>query len=182
MREVEIKVEVKSHDAILKVLDERGITVSTSVAQHDRVYAAPGETKGGTGAPWLRIRSETKNGETTHTFTLKRSFENHLDKIEHETSVDDSYELEKIIENMNFVPFSDLTKTRRKAKLGDIEICLDEVRGLGAFIEAEKLVADDAPFETVAAELWELFESLGASKEDEIHVGYDVLARQRGVR
>jgi len=74
---------------------------------------------------------------------------------------------------------SDLTKTRQKAQIGDIEICLDTVEGLGDFIEAEKLVADDSEYQPVIDELWALFDEIGVSRDNEVTDGYDVLMNKR---
>jgi adenylate cyclase class 2 len=126
-----------------------------------------------------RIRTETKGGTTKSIFTLKRSVTNQMDSIEHETEVADDAELEKIIEQLSFVPYSDLTKTRQKAKLTDIEICLDTVDQLGTFIEAEKLTADDVDYQAVIDELWVVFEALGISRDDEVTDGYDVLMNKK---
>jgi predicted adenylyl cyclase CyaB len=102
-----------------------------------------------------------------------------MDSIEHETEVADDVELEKIIEQLSFVPYSDLTKTRQKAKLTDIEICIDTVEELGTFIEAEKLTADDVDYQAVIDELWVVFEALGISRDDEVTDGYDVLMNKK---
>lgn len=102
-----------------------------------------------------------------------------MDSIEHETEIADADELEKIIEHLGFVPYSDTTKTRQKAHLGDIEICIDSVEGLGDFAEAEKLTEEDVEYDVISAELWKLLEELGATRKDYITDGYDVLARKR---
>jgi adenylate cyclase class 2 len=176
MREIEIKASIADRPTLIAALTSHGVTVSAPVTQHDRVYGVRGV--GGAGAntaPWLRIRSELKDGVTKHIFTLKKSVTNQLDSIEHETEVADATELEKIINHLDFTPYSDLTKTRQKAHIGDIEICIDHIDQLGDFIEAEKLTGDDAEYELIVQELWAVFETLGVSKADEVTDGYDVL-------
>jgi adenylate cyclase class 2 len=180
MREIEIKVKVADNATILATLAKQGIAVSKPVTHHDRVFGVPGEN-GGTDkpAPWLRIRTETKDGMKTHYFTLKKSVTSQMDSIEHETIVEDDVELEKIIQHINFTPYSDLTKTRQKAKMGDIELCIDTVDGLGDFVEVEKITDEDADYETVAAELWAVLDSLEVSREDLVTDGYDVLMNKK---
>lgn len=176
MREIEIKATINSVQSIIDVLTAQGIAVTRPVTQHDRVYGQSGTDGAAENtSPWLRIRTETKNGTTKHIFTLKRSITHQMDSIEHETEVADAIELESIIAQLSFELYSDLTKTRQKAKMGDIEICIDTVDGLGTFIEAEKLTADDADYDAVLRELWAVFESLGISHDDEVTDGYDVL-------
>lgn len=180
MREIEIKATIGSVQSIIDILAGQGVSVTSPVTQHDRVYGEVGvDGAADNASPWLRIRTETKNGETKHIFTLKRSVTNQLDSIEHETEVVDATELESIIAHLSFELYSDLTKTRQKAKMGDIEICLDTVEGLGTFIEAEKMTADDADYDSVLRELWTIFESLGIEHEDEVVDGYDVLINKK---
>jgi len=176
MREIEIKARVSGLDGVIAKLVARGTEVSEPVEQHDRVYGLPGVPGASENSePWLRIRTETKQDEKTSYLTLKKSVTNQLDSIEHETIVDNEEEVEHIIEQLGFVPYSDLTKTRRKAHVGDIELCLDIVEPLGSFIEAEKLTGDDADYEAVVEELWSILEPLGVSRADTVTDGYDVL-------
>lgn len=180
MREIEIKARIESIEAIATILTKQGVSVSKPVTQHDRVYGLPGvQGDDENTAPWLRIRTETKGDITKSIFTLKRSVTNQMDSIEHETEVADDNELEKIIAQLSFVPYTNITKTRQKAKLTDIEICLDTVEGLGTFIEAEKLTSDDADYQAVIDELWVIFAALGISHEDEVTDGYDVLMNKK---
>lgn len=180
MREIEIKARVTNKPALLKVLQENGVELSQPVTQRDQVFGLSGVDGGDNtnGAPWLRIRTETKNGKITQIFTLKKSITNQMDSIEHETEIHDPVELAAIIQHLGFEPYSDLTKTRQKAKLGEIEICVDSVGELGDFIEAEKLTSDDASYDETAAELWLVLEKFGISKADYITDGYDVLMRK----
>lgn len=178
MREIEIKARVDSLKSVTEALSADGVAITEPVTQRDIVYgpkgvdgADPDNT-----APWLRVRSESRGGETKHYFTLKKSVTNQLDSIEHETIVEDAGELTSIISHLDFDLYSDLTKTRQKAHVGDIELCLDTIEGLGTFIEAEKLVEDDdVDYEAVVAELWGVVEKYGASRDDEVTEGYDVL-------
>lgn len=180
MREIEIKAQVRDGTALLKKLTQKQIELGEPVMQRDRVFGLLGEDGGGHNKrPWLRIRSETKGSETKQIFTFKRSVTNQMDSIEYETEVSSEAELEKIILELGFEPYSDTTKVRRKTKVDDIELCYDDVESLGVFIEAEKLVKDNADYETVADQLWVLLESLGVMRDDQVHDGYDVLTRKR---
>lgn len=176
MREIEVKARVESIAMIIKALEAQNVAVTDPVTQHDIVYGPAGvDGASDNTAPWLRVRIETK-GDTTKTyFTLKKSITNQLDSIEHETVVEDAGELVQIIEHLEFELFSDLTKTRQKAYVDDIEICLDYIEGLGAFVEAEKLTADEVEYQEVVEELWAVLEQCGASRLNEVTDGYDVL-------
>jgi adenylate cyclase class 2 len=176
MREIEIKAKISDVQSVVDAIAKSGGVLSDSVTHHDRVFGllgVPGADENG--QPWLRIRTETKGDTTKHYFTLKKSITSQLDSIEHETVIDDDAELEKIIEHIGFVPYSDLIKTRRKTKLGDIEVCLDNLGPLGDFIELEKLMADEVDYEAVEKELWEVFTQLGIQSNQQVTDGYDVM-------
>ena len=185
MREIEIKARVDDKQALLALLEEKGVTLSAAVTQRDQVFGLPGVNGGDdtNSAPWLRIRTETKGAETRQIFTLKKSVTNQMDSIEHETEIHNPAELAAIIGHLGFTPYSDLTKTRQKAHVGEIEICVDSVDGLGDFIEAEKLTEEDADYDAIAAELWQLLGGFGVQKMAHVTDGYDVLMRkQQGLK
>lgn len=180
MREIEVKVRARNLQSVVERIEATGASVSAPVTQHDRVYGLPDEDGGGNNtAPWLRIRTEaTAAGERT-LFTLKRSVTNQLDSIEHETEVSDAEEMLAIVRQLGFVPYSDITKTRRTAHMDDgIELCIDSVQSLGDFVEAELLVDVDADYESVSATLWRALEQLGFTRDDEETRGYDVLVNE----
>jgi adenylate cyclase class 2 len=180
MREIEIKVHLRSKDAFMKKLSERGIELSAPVVQRDQVFGIPGVDGGAdNSAPWLRIRTETKDNNVSRIFTLKKSITNQMDSIEHETEIADASELAMIIGHLGFEPYSDTVKTRQKAHSGDIEICVDTVEGLGDFVEAERLTEEDADYKMVSEELWRLLEAFGATRKDHVTDGYDVLIRKK---
>lgn len=180
MREIEIKAITSSIQSIIDVLAAQNISVTEPVTQHDRVYGEIGvEDAADNTAAWLRIRSETRGDNTKHIFTLKRSVTNQMDSIEHETEIADPAELEAIIEQLSFTLYSDLTKTRQKAHMGEIEICIDTVDGLGSFVEVEKLTDEHADYEVVATELRQVLRQLGVRPEDEVTDGYDVLMNKK---
>jgi adenylate cyclase class 2 len=181
MREIEIKARVADKSALLALLATQNIVVKPPVTQHDRVFGRLSEDGDSFihGSAWLRIRSEIKGDSTKQIFTMKKSVTNQMDSIEHETVIEDEAELEKIILHLGFTPYSDLTKTRQKANIGDIEVCIDTIEELGDFIEAEKLTSEDADYDAVASELWKLLESFGIHRDDHVTDGYDVLLRKQ---
>ena len=179
MREIEIKARVESTASIVARLEADNIQVSEPVQQRDEVFGLSGVAGDSDNSdPWLRIRTETKAGVVKYIYTLKKSITNQLDSIEHETVVEDADELRQIILHSGFTPYSDVTKTRRKAKMGDVEICIDIVDDLGEFVEAEKLTTEDADYEQVAGELRELLKSLGVGEDSEVTDGYDVMMKR----
>lgn len=180
MREIEIKVSIDSPQRVIDMLQAKSITVSHPVRQHDRVFGVRGATGDDMNTlPWLRIRSETVARQTRHIFTLKKSVTSQLDSIEHETEIADDAELAAIITHLDFVPYSDLTKTRQTAHMDGVEVCIDTVDSLGSFMEVEKLTDETADIDTVRTELWAVLTQLGIDPSSEITDGYDVLMNRK---
>lgn len=181
MREIEIKARVARPDSIREAMEREGIELSAPVTHHDRVWGVSGVAGSDNTEPWLRVRSETKDGKVRHLATLKRSVTGQLDSIEYETEISDPEAMASIIEELNFSLYSDLLKVRQKAQFSGIELCLDSVDELGDFVEAEKLTADDADYQSVVDELWAILGRFGVSRDDEVLEGYDTLVnRARG--
>ena len=63
--------------------------------------------------------------------------------------------------HMGYQPTVRIIKARRTARIGGCSLCIDEVEGVGGFIEAERMAPDNANAQTVQAELAALIESLG---------------------
>lgn len=176
MREIEIKARVLNKTKLLKSFGEEQIKLGKIVKQHDVVYFIEGTKDNAPESVWLRLRTEN---DTKTILTLKKQHRGGLDSIEHETVVDDKNEMENIIHVLGFTLYSDLTKTRQKAKIGNVEICLDEVNDLGTFIEAEKIAELDADGEKIEEELWSILAKLGVDRKNQVLEGYDVLHRAK---
>lgn len=174
MREVEVKYRIQDMDALLAALKARGIELSVPVHQDDQAYAPEGWSYGDAklGVSFVRLR--TVDGR--HTFTLKRPAENALSCDEYETAVADREQMHRAILAMGFKPTVRIAKVRRTAELPGLSLCVDEVAGLGAFLELERLVTDDVPGETVQAELAAFASSLGIEAQ-RTNETYDSLVR-----
>lgn len=175
MREIEIKAQVSDKDSLLRALEAAGVQLSEPLKQRDIVYNEPGKTTATPGYNFLRVRIEN---DSKATFTLKQTVKD-LHKIEHETEISNADEMIAMIELMHYELFNDLTKIRRKAAVGEVEICVDEVTNLGVFIEAEKMADDDIDAEAVRVELWRLLETYGVDRAGEVTKGYDILMREK---
>ena len=101
-----------------------------------------------------------------------------LDSIERETEVGDPDVMIAIVKELGFVPFSDISKTRRTGKLNNIEVCIDSAEGLGDFMELERLADENADPAVITDDLWRIMAELGVSRQDEVTDGYDILMRK----
>ncbi len=172
-KEIEVKARVHSLKVIMAKLKKLGCKMSKPVIQDDIIFANysgpftvhhPGENI-------LRIR-KSKNKIL---FTVKQSQKNELDAIEHETIVEDARELQSIIQLLGYKEEVRVHKTRIKSEYKNWEICLDDVRGLGKFIEAEEITDEKADSDQVQNKLFDFLRTLGVEEKDRVMNGYDTL-------
>ena len=174
MREIEVKYRIRDSEALLAALEMRGIELGPPVGQDDQAYAPSGSSysDGRQGVPFARLR--TMAGQ--HVFTLKRPAENLLSCEEHETDVTNRDQMHGAILAMGFRPTVRIVKVRRTARYREMLLCVDELDGLGWFLEVERMVSGDVPGEIVQAELCRFVESLGLEAE-RTEQTYDWLVR-----
>ena len=110
------------------------------------------------GVSFLRLRTVAGR----HYFTLKQPAQNDQACREYETEVADREAMHHAALHMGYRPTVRIIKTRRTASLGGCSLCIDEVEGVGRFVEAERMAPDDADAQAIQAELATLIESLGA--------------------
>jgi adenylate cyclase class 2 len=173
MREIEIKLRVKDHASLERKLGEIGCVLSAPIHQHDTIYSKDGDTSIWEGMKEGYIIVRIRRDDRGAIFTLKQQRTNEHDNIECETRIEDGDKMHQALVLMSFAPGVEVKKVRRKGKLGDDEICLDQVEGLGAFVELERMAADDADPATIAEDLYKKLESMGLSRADEEKRGYD---------
>ena len=174
VREVEVKYRIRDAEALLAALKRRGIGLGTPVRQDDQAYARDGWAYGDSrcGVPFARLRTV----DSRHIFTVKRPAENVLSCEEHETVVADRNQMHHAIVAMGFWPTVRIVKTRRTATFGDLVLCVDELDGLGVFLEVERMMPGDVPGEAVQDELSQFVASLGIEAEQTGQT-YDSLVR-----
>lgn len=174
VREVEVKYRVADAEGLVAALAARGIGLGPPVDQDDQAYAPAGWAYGDTrtGVPFARLR--TVGGR--HLFTLKRPVENVFACEEYESEIGDRGQMHEAILAMGFRATVRIVKVRRSAMVGDLVVCVDELPGVGVFLEVERLVADDVPGEVVQYELARFVASLGIEAEQADQT-YDTIVR-----
>ena len=86
-------------------------------------------------------------------------------RTEHETAVADGETAKKLLEALGYRPVFTVDKTRYTYRLDDVTLCMDDVVGLGKFLELETLAASEACRETSVARLLTLLDRLGVARE-----------------
>ena len=137
--EIEVKARFTDFPSLIRKLTNLGCAFSQSITQQDALFLPQGiQFKDITiQTPVLRIRQE----QDKNYFTLKKGKK--LAKLEKEILVNNAKELKEILELLNFHQVLQVIKTRRHCQYKGYTICLDEVEGLGSFVEVEKISAED---------------------------------------
>jgi adenylate cyclase class 2 len=119
------------------------------------------------GVSFLRLR--TVQGR--HYFTLKQPADNAQDCLEYETQVADRQAMHHAALHMGYRPTVRIAKTRRMATLDDCSLCIDEVEGVGGFLELERMAPDHADAQAIQADLAAFVSSLGiaATRTDQTY-------------
>ena len=178
MKEIEVKFRVADKQAVIEALQKSGVELGDEYFQDDTSYRPTGYERGQSNinVPFLRIRREAKQT----ILTMKKPVENQLDRIEHETIIEEGDQMGMIIEDIGFKQDARVKKHRRKTQHKGYEICVDSVEGLGDFIEIEKLVGDDEDGVAAQAEIRKFLISLLGNDDwlEEVDRGYDVLINE----
>jgi adenylate cyclase class 2 len=183
MKEVEVKYKVlgKSFiDCIKTVEKQSGITFSEPIIQDDASYSPEGfdfkNVRTVSNTAFLRLRKQ--NNELI--FTLKKPINSLLDKIEYEVKVDNEEHITGIIKELGFKKDQRVVKKRVSAKVGEYEICIDEIEKLGLYIELEKIVDDEVDGVAIQKTMEEfLSDMLGSSVYlEQTDLGYDILMKE----
>lgn len=173
MREIEIKIRVNNIHALERKLSELGCILSAPIRQYDTVYSHKGDMSIWEGMKEGYVVVRIRRDDVGAIFTLKQQKTNELDNIECETRIENGDAMHQALLLLGFIPEVEVKKVRRKGKFDEYEICLDQVEGLGDFVEIERMVDDGANAGQIGEELYKEAEILGLSRGDEEKRGYD---------
>ena len=131
--EIEVKVRLEDIEAMKQKLAGRGAVFEEPVTHSDHYFKQRGynDRAQGPGDFIIRIR---KVGDKA-ILTCKVLTEVRGAWIENETEIADPDEMERILGSAGFVTVFRLNKTRNRGRLGEFEICIDDVKELGKFME-----------------------------------------------
>jgi adenylate cyclase class 2 len=175
MHEIEVKYWVHDLEALLVALKGADIALGDPIYQDDQAYAPEswefGDSK--LGVSFLRLRTVGDR----HFFALKQPGENAQACLEYETEVADRGQMDGAITRMGYRRTVRVAKTRRTATCDGLSLCVDELEGVGCFLELERLAPDTVPAGPVQEELAAFAHSLGAGMT-RTNQTYDSLVRE----
>lgn len=138
--EVEIKIKIKGFKKIRDKLRNYG-KLTKSMKQIDEYYI-PYHRNFFAQKPfpieWLRIRTDPDRTIFEYDRSINKNTKGEQEYAEeYKTKISQPEELRKILKFLDFKKVITVEKEREIWNCGNLEICLDKVKGLGFFIEAE---------------------------------------------
>lgn len=168
MYEVELKVRA-DHGPVRDTLQGLGAEFVDTVRQVDTYYDPPHRDFGETDEA-LRIRRGTADGERV-LLTYKGPLVDRSSKTreEVETTLDDGDAVDEIFDRLGFEPVATVEKDRTTYAHGGYTVTLDEVVGLGQFVEVETTADDVEPAREGARDL---LGELGLDPDEHVRTSY----------
>lgn len=172
-KEIEIQVRIEQVEPLKKFLAEKGRFISRK-HQKDR-YFSPYHRDFLSVRPikeWLRLRDEggmfSLNYKNWHFGVDGKSW--HCD--EYETAIEDIEKTAMIFKVLNFKPVVVVDKSRENYVFEDYKISLDEISGLGSFVEIEYGGKEDVDPQEMAYKMIAFLKSIGCGKIERNNGGY----------
>lgn len=177
MIEVEIKVPVLNREKIIDELKQTGFVCGDLVRESDLYFDNEcGQIKKSDGALRLRSCENLTQQHTKQWMTCKgpKLDEISMTRTEMEMEIGCVNTGEAILKFLGYVHTYPVTKLRQYYFLKEKEIsaCLDQVEGLGDFLELEQVVKTEEERPEALKNLLSILEKLGFSEESMIRESY----------
>lgn len=168
MIEIESKFKLASditRDNLIAILKSQFIAPISSKRQIDTVFLLPEQVDAPIvpGSKIMRVRDvlNPETGELQRSLmTLKVGGQAKLVSDEYEFAVDDGNAARQMLTALGWQEVVTVDKVRLESKTEDYTICIDEVAGLGLFIELEVLAEDDANANNIQQQMYSFLKNL----------------------
>ena len=168
MIEIEAKFKLASditRDNLITILKSQFIVPISSKRQIDTVFLLPEQvdTPIVPGSKIMRVRDvlNPETGELQRSLmTLKVEGQAKLASDEYEFAVDDGNVARQMLTALGWQEVVTVDKVRLESKTEDYTICIDEVAGLGLFIELEVLTEDSADVKNIQQQMCNFLKNL----------------------
>ena len=173
MIEVESKFKISgdmTQSDLLAILKDQFITSISSKRQIDTVFLLPEQVDAPIvpGSKIMRVRDvlNPETGELQQSLmTLKVEGQAKLVSDEYEFAVNDGNAARQMLTALGWQEVVTVDKVRLESKTEDYTICIDEVAGLGLFIELEILTKDSADVKNIQQQMCNFLKNLNIDGE-----------------
>ncbi len=174
--EIELKFPLLNKDLVEGQLNAKATFIKESF-QHDVYFNPPHKDfvkNMDNVCEWFRLRLSGDSVQMNYKDWQPHDAKLKTHCIEYEANADSYDQLSKILHALNFEKLIEVKKTRKVWNLGDVEVSVDSVEGLGEFIEVEyKGKRED--IESVRSYLHEVISKIGAETSTLDVKGYPFL-------
>ena len=168
MIEVESKFKISgdmTQSDLLAILKDQFIAPTSVKRQIDTIFLLPEQVDAPIipGSKIMRVRDvlNPETGELQQSLiTLKVEGQVKLASDEYEFAVDDGNAARQMLTALGWQEIVTVDKVRLESKTEDYTICIDEVAGLGLFIELEVLAEDDANANNIQQQMCNFLKNL----------------------
>ena len=173
MIEIEAKFKLSNNmtrDKLIAILESQFVAPISIKRQIDTVFLLPEQVDAPIipGSKIMRVRDilDLETGELRQSLiTLKVEGQTKLASSEYEFTVDDGNIARQMLVALGWREVVTVDKVRLESKTEDYTICIDEVTGLGLFIELEVLAEDDVDVDTLQKQMRSFLKSLNIDGE-----------------
>ena len=161
------------HDAVRERLAELDAERVGAVEQVDTYYGAPHREFAETDEA-LRVRAETPaDGDPVHELTYKgpKVDADSKTRREHETRVGDPEATDAALRALGFEPVATVEKLRERYRVDGYTVTLDDVGGLGEYVEVEREGTDDE-VDAIREGALDVLRQLGLDPDEQVRTSY----------
>jgi len=185
MYEVEVKVRA-DHERVRRELDAHGAVHEGAVVQEDTYFDAPHRSFAETDEA-LRVREVVGLGDDRSEDAVEAALADASSRVtykgplvdsetktreEHETGVDSGTEMRAILDGLGFAEAARVRKVRERYGFQGVTVTLDDVDGLGEFVEVELETESEDDVPAARERAYEAMQSLGLDPDDGIRTSY----------
>lgn len=165
MLEIEIKARLDHRQTMEHALLEKGFSHTGIRLETDIYYAGIDRSFKDTDEA-LRLRATVSGDIRRAALTYKGPKLDAISQMreEYEVEVADKGTMHSILTSLGFSPVLTVKKERAYFQRGAITACVDEVEGLGSYMELELLAPDGAERDSHVESLFALLEELGVPR------------------
>ena len=168
MIEIESKFKLSDNmtrDRLVTILKDQIVAPISSKHQIDTVFLLPEQVDAPIipGSKIMRVRNilDPETSEIQQSLiTLKIEGRTKLVSDEYEFTIDDGNTAHQMLTVLGWQEVVTVDKVRHESKTEDYTICIDEVAGLGLFIELEVLAEDKANADDIQQQMHSFLKSL----------------------
>ncbi len=173
MIEIESKFKLSDNmtrDKLIAILESQFVVPASVKRQIDTVFLLPEQVDAPItpGSKIMRVRDvlNPETGELQRSLmTLKVEGQTKLASDEYEFVVNDGNTARQILTALSWQEVVTVDKVRLESKTEDYTICIDEVAGLGLFIELEVLTEDSADVKNIQQQMRNYLKNLNIDGE-----------------